>query len=469
MVPFVTPPTPSAGPAPAPAPSPRSTAAADDVSAGDGFAGMIRTAPDSQPAERAAEPAECAESNPVSTSEPETETAAPEAAAPELESAPSRPIDPAAASEDPELLSLLAAIAGLGVVAPVLPTDPLMLSISQVLERESAALLPISVGASNMDNTDMVDMATAGLDQGLAEILVPKTAPVPPIAAQDQDGTADADTDASTTTTALIAALAAEGAPPGIASSTSTAAASRPRTSNEFHKAAFDGLGQGDANSAGIVAALAKQADAALTQKQSANGESTQGDPAAFAAPGQGSGQAATATRTQQAGEAQTSAPNAQPNSLERAVANQVSRAVIRHSPTGGDMLVLRLTPPELGTVRIEFTSHHGVLTARMVAEDDAVRRALDRALPQMKADLRNEHATLEIHVDKGDQRWGWQEGGPRQDQRDQRGNSSQRRRDGEPAFSIDGVEAVSLQTPIIRADPVLGSRISELAVDALA
>jgi flagellar hook-length control protein FliK len=76
-------------------------------------------------------------------------------------------------------------------------------------------------------------------------------------------------------------------------------------------------------------------------------------------------------------------------NAMEQAVANQVSRALVQNLPNGDKMLVVRLTPPELGTVRIEVLEHQGTLTAHLHAEDDGVRLAIEHSLPSMRDELR--------------------------------------------------------------------------------
>jgi flagellar hook-length control protein FliK len=167
------------------------------------------------------------------------------------------------------------------------------------------------------------------------------------------------------------------------------------------------------------------------------------------------------------------STPPREPNPLERAVASQVARAVMQHLPDGGERLVIRLTPPELGTVRVELTSRDGAVTARLMAEDDGVRQALDRALPQLRNDLRGDHPRLEIVVDRGDSRWGWsgqqhqhQQHGP-SDRDDGRG--ARRRREGDAVFSLEAASEPQPQPAAARPAPVLGGRVSRSAVDALA
>jgi flagellar hook-length control protein FliK len=82
-------------------------------------------------------------------------------------------------------------------------------------------------------------------------------------------------------------------------------------------------------------------------------------------------------------------------NAMERAVAHQVSQSLLQQLPSGERVLVVRLTPPELGTVRIEVVEHANVFSVRLHAEDDGVRLALERCLPQLRQDLRAHDAPI--------------------------------------------------------------------------
>jgi flagellar hook-length control protein FliK len=81
--------------------------------------------------------------------------------------------------------------------------------------------------------------------------------------------------------------------------------------------------------------------------------------------------------------------PQGDGNPMDRAIASQVSRAAARIASGEGPILVVRLTPIELGTVRIELREIGGQLTARLHAEDPAVRETLERMLPTVRHDLR--------------------------------------------------------------------------------
>ena len=160
-------------------------------------------------------------------------------------------------------------------------------------------------------------------------------------------------------------------------------------------------------------------------------------------------------------------------NPLERAVARQVSQALVRTQPNGEKRMVLRLTPPELGTVRIELTERDGTLSARLYADDQGVRQALERLLPQIRHDLRGQDATIRT-VELGDGRPDRQnnDGQSSQQQRrdDPAWNQAQDRprRDG-PAFSLDGPAPTAPSAPTARPARSLGGTITAATVDATA
>ncbi len=159
------------------------------------------------------------------------------------------------------------------------------------------------------------------------------------------------------------------------------------------------------------------------------------------------------------------------PNPVERIVAHQVVRAVARH-PEGGDRsLVIRLTPPELGTVRVEIQERDGQLTARLHADDPAVRQALDRLLPQMRSDLRLSDAPLQqITVSSGtatDQGFDGRgfDGRGAQAHPDAGRQSGRQRRGDRPVFSLDA-EVAAVTAPVALPGR---TRVASGRVDALA
>lgn len=162
--------------------------------------------------------------------------------------------------------------------------------------------------------------------------------------------------------------------------------------------------------------------------------------------------------------EAAPTAPTQAPNPMERAVAQQVGRTMVQHLPNGERMMVLRLTPPELGTVRIEVIEHQGVLRARLSAEDDGVRLALERTLPQMRQELRASDAPIrELTLTDQSQFQRPDSQGQAQRQQDQQAERRQRTGEG---FSLDVARSEPPAPPRVRD---LGIRIDADGIDALA
>lgn len=192
------------------------------------------------------------------------------------------------------------------------------------------------------------------------------------------------------------------------------------------------------------------------------------------------------------AGGASTATPAVLPNPLERNIARQLTQQLAAPlatvttpgAPRKGAVdksLVIRLTPPELGTVRIEISQRDGQLTVRMHAEDPAVRQAIERMLPTLRTDLRQADAPLhQITIessgdgsrsgdrgsDRGaDDRGSWQ--GQQQQRHEQRyaggGGDGSR-----PVFSLNGMPAPE-PVAVISRSRSLGGRSSQAGVDALA
>jgi len=188
------------------------------------------------------------------------------------------------------------------------------------------------------------------------------------------------------------------------------------------------------------------------------------------------------------------------PNPLERSIARQIAQQVAAattatgsaRKPVGDASLIIRLTPPELGTVRIELSLRDGQLTVRMHADDPAVRQALERMLPALRADLRVADSVVQqITVEPSPRERGGEERGSghqsqqqqsqqQQQQQDQQsaerqrsflGSDSDSRRGSErPVFSVAGMptrEAVKAPAPHSPARSA--GRWSESGVDALA
>ena len=170
-------------------------------------------------------------------------------------------------------------------------------------------------------------------------------------------------------------------------------------------------------------------------------------------------------------------------NPLERMVVHQVARSLMRMTPDGDRQMVLRLTPAELGTVRITLHEHQGVITAHLHAEDAAVRQAIERLLPSLRGELRgNDSAIGDVQVDRtsravseatssrnpqpdGDGRQPSGQGDQGQASRDQR---QDRRQPDAPRFSLDPddqpVPAAPLPQPVSVPRPRSSSALDALA-----
>jgi flagellar hook-length control protein FliK len=72
----------------------------------------------------------------------------------------------------------------------------------------------------------------------------------------------------------------------------------------------------------------------------------------------------------------------------------RVARAV-RSSADRGGPLRLRLSPPELGALRLEVQLRSGVLTARLEAETPAARALLLENLPQLRERLAEQNVQV--------------------------------------------------------------------------
>ena len=82
-------------------------------------------------------------------------------------------------------------------------------------------------------------------------------------------------------------------------------------------------------------------------------------------------------------------------NAMDKAVGKQIERAVVQQLQNGQKVLQIRLTPPELGTVKVEILEQSGRMTVRLQAEDESVRMSLEKALPQLRGDLRASSAPI--------------------------------------------------------------------------
>lgn len=159
----------------------------------------------------------------------------------------------------------------------------------------------------------------------------------------------------------------------------------------------------------------------------------------------------------------QASSELAEPTPADRALADQVGRALVRTLSDGQRSLTLRLTPPELGTVRIEIVEQAGRMSVRLGAEDDSVRAALERALPNLRNELRGGDAPID-DVRLTDNQMADQQ----REQQKRQARDRQARRDG-TGFSLDGEFGDQADLSTEREAPQLTATVSETAVDARA
>ena len=152
-----------------------------------------------------------------------------------------------------------------------------------------------------------------------------------------------------------------------------------------------------------------------------------------------------------------STASTSEANPVERMIAHQVTRAVIKHVGDGDRSLVIRLTPPELGTVRIEFRMQEGRLCAQFHAEDPAVRQALERVLPQLAGHLRQADSPIQqitvgssASADQAFDGRGFDgRGGQQANRQDQHGNAPRQSRGERAHFSLDGSTAPAAAAPL--------------------
>ena len=105
--------------------------------------------------------------------------------------------------------------------------------------------------------------------------------------------------------------------------------------------------------------------------------------------------QAASATTNSSLTASTATTTTSDANPMDKAVGNQIQRALVERLPGGERVLTLRLTPPELGTVRIEVVERQGTLLVKLGAEDDSVKASLERVLPQLRAEMRAHDAPI--------------------------------------------------------------------------
>jgi flagellar hook-length control protein FliK len=166
--------------------------------------------------------------------------------------------------------------------------------------------------------------------------------------------------------------------------------------------------------------------------------------------------------RSNGAARPEAAAPAAQPQlprELEQSVSKQVQRALVHQLANGDRMMTLRLTPPDLGTVKIELVERQGSVTVRFHIEDESVRSAVERQLPALRQDLRAADAPVsDVHLADNFQSWNHQQ----QQANERRGE----RRQHHGGFSLDGRPVEEEATPVAA---VLGGLADASGVNARA
>ena len=77
-------------------------------------------------------------------------------------------------------------------------------------------------------------------------------------------------------------------------------------------------------------------------------------------------------------------------------VVHQIVRTIRMHTFDGGGSMVLKLAPPHLGTIRMDVTAEHGVVTANLSTSNESVRQILESDLSTLNRSL----ADAGVHVD---------------------------------------------------------------------
>ena len=150
------------------------------------------------------------------------------------------------------------------------------------------------------------------------------------------------------------------------------------------------------------------------------------------------------------------------PNPLDRVVAHQVSQQLTRSISDQQRVLTIRLTPPELGTVKVQVVEQAGgTLRVTLQAEDDGVRAALERSLPHMRQELRHQDSMVR-DIQLADHHLSLSQEDQQNQQEAQQHKGQGRRGASEQAFSLDGeaplqddLVATSVRAQVVNADAV--------------
>lgn len=112
---------------------------------------------------------------------------------------------------------------------------------------------------------------------------------------------------------------------------------------------------------------------------------------------------AMTSNNTEQSSTSTQRTSNDNPPSVDRARFVQRVSGAIRSAQQRDGQIQLRLSPPELGTLRIQLTVSEGAITAHLEAETATARNALLENLPALRERLAEQEITIEkFDVDVG-------------------------------------------------------------------
>ncbi len=157
---------------------------------------------------------------------------------------------------------------------------------------------------------------------------------------------------------------------------------------------------------------------------------------------------------------------SAEAEERDLSIQHQIGRAVIQQVADGDRTLHLRLTPPALGTVRIELTESNAGVMLRFQAEDEQVRQIIERQLPQIRQEFRQaEQPIRDVELDNRNLPSFQEQDQPGQHMREQ----LQDRRGGAAGahapFTMDGTSPAGEDEPSTPS-PTLGGLVAEDRVD---
>lgn len=130
------------------------------------------------------------------------------------------------------------------------------------------------------------------------------------------------------------------------------------------------------------------------TAQVSFNPAATPGDPAAVSVQPVITSEGAGASTAP----AQQAAPGAQTDSVDNTQLNtaRIARGLQNAVQQKGGSVTLRLTPPQMGTVRIQLQMHNGTVNAQFHAETESTRALLNQQISHLRSALEQQGLTVE-------------------------------------------------------------------------